>query len=50
MTPEERDRIHVLMTLLAEEKDYIKYLELEKELQDLLKTKEQRLKSGGNAK
>jgi hypothetical protein len=46
VTPEERERLSFLLTRLAEEKNYLKYLELEKELHNLLKTKEQRLEPG----
>jgi hypothetical protein len=43
MTPEERERMHVLCERIAKEQKHDKFVELVQELNDLLDHKEQRL-------
>jgi hypothetical protein len=43
MTPEERDRMHLLCERIAKEQDHDKFVTLVQELNDLLENKERRL-------
>lgn len=43
MTPEERERMHVLCERIAKEQNHEKFVKLVQELNDLLEHKEQRL-------
>ena len=45
MTPEEQARFDELLHLIVDEKDHDKFLELVRELNDLLGRKEQRLEA-----
>ena len=44
MTPDERERMHILCERVAKEQDSDKFVKLVQELNDLLEHKEQRLK------
>jgi len=44
MTPDERERMHILCERIAKEQDSDKFVKLVQELNDLLEHKEQRLK------
>lgn len=48
MTPEERERMHVLCERIAKEQDHTKFVKLVQELNDLLDHKEQRLEDSQN--
>jgi hypothetical protein len=43
MTPEEKERMHVLCERIAKEQDHDKFVKLVQELNDLLENKERRL-------
>lgn len=43
LTAAERDRLHLLCTRLTEEKDFLKFLELTNELNELLECRQHRL-------
>jgi hypothetical protein len=43
MTPEERERMHMLCEQIAKEQDHEKFVKLVRELNDLLEHKEDRL-------
>jgi hypothetical protein len=45
MTPDERERMAILCERIAKEKNLTKFMELVEQLNDLLKHKEQRLRS-----
>ena len=45
MTPDERERMHILCERIAKEQDHEKFVQLVRELNDLLDHKEQRLES-----
>lgn len=43
MTPEERERMHLLCERIAKEQDHEKFVKLVQDLNDLLENKERRL-------
>jgi hypothetical protein len=43
MTPDERERMHILCERIAKEQDHDKFVKLVHELNDLLEHKEQRM-------
>ena len=45
MTPDERERMHILCERIAKEQDHSKFVKLVQELNDLLENKEHRLEA-----
>jgi hypothetical protein len=45
MTPDERERMHILCERIAKEQDHERFVKLVQELNDLLEHKEQRMEN-----
>jgi hypothetical protein len=45
MTPDERERMHILCERIAKEQDHERFVKLVQELNDLLEHKEQRIEN-----
>ena len=48
MTPEERERMYELCKLITDEKDFDKYVDFVRELNDLLEEKQERVSSASS--